>query len=142
MLTQPPLSRITTGIVCTACGCRMRLTLIEPAYDARRVDNHTFKCDGCGFSRIYAFDWDSLSGPTQFAFGRADPRINRSSADYARPEGSCLPMQSYIIRSNIARYRDLLRGHISETERKQVTKLLAEEEAKLHEGHLPRLASD
>jgi hypothetical protein len=119
----------------------MPLTLIEPAYDGRRVDNHTFKCDSCDFTRVCTFDWGSASGSTQFVFGRADRHINRSSADYVRPEGSCLPMERFIIHQNVAHYRDLLQGHISETERKQVMKLLAEEEAKLHEGQLPALAS-
>jgi predicted Fe-S protein YdhL (DUF1289 family) len=135
VLTQPSPSRITTNIatniVCTVCGCRMPLMLIEPAYDGRRVDNHTFKCDGCGLTRIYTFDWGSVSGLPQFVFGRADRHTNRSSQDYRRPEGNRMPTESFVIRRNVAHYRDLLEGQISEAERKQVMKLLAEEEAKL-----------
>jgi hypothetical protein len=39
----------------------MPLTLVEPAYDDKRVDMHVFTCSACGVTEKYAFDWDLKS---------------------------------------------------------------------------------
>ena len=61
MLTQRSPSAITTRIVCIACGGQMPLTLVEPAYDDKRVDTHVFTCGACGVTEEYAFDRDLKS---------------------------------------------------------------------------------
>jgi len=61
MLTQRSPSAITTRIVCIACGGQMPLTLVEPAYDDKRVDMHVFACSACGVTEKYSFDWDLKS---------------------------------------------------------------------------------
>jgi len=39
----------------------MPLTLVEPAYDDKRVDMHVFTCSVCGVTEKYSFDWDLKS---------------------------------------------------------------------------------
>ena len=56
MLTQRSPSAISTKILCIACGGQMPLTLVEPAYDGKQVDNHTFRCAACGLIETYVFD--------------------------------------------------------------------------------------
>jgi hypothetical protein len=59
MLTTQRPSMIATKMICLACGESMPLKLIEPAYDGKRVDIHTFTCSKCLLSEAYAFprDW-------------------------------------------------------------------------------------
>jgi hypothetical protein len=58
MLTTRCPSIITTKIICLACGDQMPLKLVEPAYDGKRVDIHTFTCSKCRLSEEHAFPWD------------------------------------------------------------------------------------
>jgi ribosomal protein L37AE/L43A len=58
MLTTRRPSVIATEMICLACGESMPLKLIEPAYDGKRVDIHTFTCCKCLLSEVYAFPWD------------------------------------------------------------------------------------
>ncbi len=39
----------------------MPLTLVEPAYDDKRVDTHVFRCSACGVTENYSFDRDLKS---------------------------------------------------------------------------------
>jgi hypothetical protein len=48
MLKRRSPSAITTKITCAECSAEMPLTLVEPAWDGRQVNNHVFTCGRCG----------------------------------------------------------------------------------------------
>jgi hypothetical protein len=56
MLTQQSPSAITTNMMCPGCGGCLRLTVIEPYYNGKQLDNHVFAYSKCDEIRIYVFD--------------------------------------------------------------------------------------
>ncbi len=78
MLAQRSPSAITTKILCIACGGQMPLTLVEPAYDGKQADTHTFRCGSCGLIEIYIFDGDRRDRDANKVSGRM-PRIKGRS---------------------------------------------------------------
>jgi C4-type Zn-finger protein len=56
MLTQQSPSAITTKMLCPVCGGSLRLTVIEPHHNGKRLDNHIFACSECDEIQTYAFD--------------------------------------------------------------------------------------
>jgi C4-type Zn-finger protein len=61
MLTQQSPSAITTKMMCPVCGDCLRLTVIEPHYNGKRLDNHIFACSKCDEIQTYVFDRPSAS---------------------------------------------------------------------------------
>jgi hypothetical protein len=56
MLTQQSPSAITTKMLCPVCGDCLRLTVVEPHYNGKRLDNHIFACSVCNEIQTYVFD--------------------------------------------------------------------------------------
>ncbi len=56
MLTQQSPSAITTKILCPVCGGCLRLTVVQPHYNGKRLDNHIFDCSACNEIQTYVFD--------------------------------------------------------------------------------------
>jgi len=56
ILTQQSPSAITTKMLCPVCGGSLRLTVIEPHYNGKRLDNHIFACRECDEIQTYVFD--------------------------------------------------------------------------------------
>ena len=56
MLTQQSPSAITTKMLCPVCGGSLRLTVIEPHYNGKRLDNHIFACSKCDEIQTCVFD--------------------------------------------------------------------------------------
>jgi hypothetical protein len=56
MPTWRPPSAITTKMICILCGGNLRLIAIEPSYNGKRLDNHTFACSKCDEIQTYVFD--------------------------------------------------------------------------------------
>jgi hypothetical protein len=64
MLTRQSPSAITTKMLCPICGDCLRLTVVEPHYNGKRLDNHIFACSACDEIQIYVFDrTSSISRP-------------------------------------------------------------------------------
>jgi hypothetical protein len=55
MLTQQSPSATTTKMMCPVCGDYLRLTVIEPHYNGKRLDNHIFACSKCDEIQTYVF---------------------------------------------------------------------------------------
>ncbi len=43
-------------MLCPVCGGSLRLTVIEPHYNGKRLDNHIFACRECDEIQTYVFD--------------------------------------------------------------------------------------
>jgi hypothetical protein len=56
MLAQQSPSAITTKMLCPVCGGCLRLTVIEPHHNDKRLDDHIFACDKCDEAQTYVFD--------------------------------------------------------------------------------------
>jgi hypothetical protein len=56
MLTQQSPSAITTKMMCPACGSYLRLTVVEPHYNGKRLEDHVFACGKCDEIQTYVFD--------------------------------------------------------------------------------------
>jgi len=56
MLTQQSPSAITTKMLCLVCGGCLRLTVIEPHHNGKRLDHHIFACSKCDEAQTYVFD--------------------------------------------------------------------------------------
>jgi hypothetical protein len=56
MLTQQSPSAITTKMLCPVCGGCLRLTVVEPHYSGKRLDNHIFACSACKEIQTYVFN--------------------------------------------------------------------------------------
>jgi len=56
MLTQQSPSAIITKMMCPVCGDCLRLAVIEPHYNGKRLDNHIFACSKCDEIQTYVFD--------------------------------------------------------------------------------------
>jgi hypothetical protein len=56
MLTQQSPTAITTKMLCPVCGGCLRLTVVEPHYNGKRIDNHIFACSACKEIQTYVFD--------------------------------------------------------------------------------------
>ncbi len=56
MLTQQSPSAITTKMLCPVCRGCLRLTVVEPHYNGKRIDNHIFACSACKEIQTYVFD--------------------------------------------------------------------------------------
>jgi hypothetical protein len=56
MLTQQSPSAITTKMLCPRCGGCLRLTVIEPRHNGKRLDDHSFACNECDEAQTYVFD--------------------------------------------------------------------------------------
>jgi C4-type Zn-finger protein len=55
MLTQQSPSATTTKMMCPVCGDYLRLTVIEPHYNGKCLDNHIFACSKCDEIQTYVF---------------------------------------------------------------------------------------
>jgi hypothetical protein len=56
MLTQQSPGAITTKMLCPVCGGCLRLAVIEPQYNGKRLDNHIFACGKCDEMQTYVFE--------------------------------------------------------------------------------------
>jgi hypothetical protein len=56
MLAQQSPSAITTKMMCPACGSYLRLAVVEPHNNGKRLDNHIFACGKCDEIQTYVFD--------------------------------------------------------------------------------------
>jgi hypothetical protein len=56
MLIQESPSAITTKMLCPLCGDCLRLAVVEPHYNGKRLDRHIFACSACNEIQTYVFD--------------------------------------------------------------------------------------